>query len=147
MAIINTTQAPAAKPLAVNLELTTTYQTFVEANAYTVPLVGFNAGTRTARGVAEFSSPLLVTNISSSPATFSVQIVRGFSNPAVTFLIANEMVVEPNDVVIFPLNGQFLLREPTGFAGDRLQLKASANARLVATISYTEGQAEEDDVS
>jgi hypothetical protein len=117
----------------------------VEAPAYTVPLLGFNAGTRTARGVVEFSSPLLVTNISASAATFTARIIR--VSPAGTFILANQYTVEPNDVVVFPLNGQFLLREVTSSSGDVLDLQASANNALVATVSYTEGQAEEDDVS
>jgi len=145
MPVITTSQAPAAKPLAANLTLTTSYQTLVEAPSYVVPLVGFNAGTRSARGVAEFSSPLLVTNIGTVSRTFTARVTR--VSPSGSFVIANQMVVEPNDVVIFPLNGQFLLREPNAAAGDKIELLASANSQVVVTISYTEGQAEEDDVS
>jgi hypothetical protein len=145
MALIVTSQAPVAKPKAANLLLTTSAVAMVEAPAYTVPLLGFNAGTRTARGVVEFSSPLLVTNISASAATFTARIIR--VSPAGTFILANQYTVEPNDVVVFPLNGQFLLREVTSSSGDVLDLQASANNALVATVSYTEGQAEEDDVS
>jgi hypothetical protein len=116
-----------------------------EAPAYNVPLLGFNAGTRTSRGVVEFSSPLLVTNITNVAATFTARIIR--IAPAGTFVIANALVVEPNDTVIYPLNGNFLLRETSEAAGDYLDIKASANTSLVATVSFTEGQAEEDDVS
>jgi hypothetical protein len=56
------------------------------------------------------------------------------------FLLANEYPVEIKDTMIIPLNGQFLL------TGDRLQIKATANDELIATISYTEGQSEEDDI-
>jgi hypothetical protein len=56
------------------------------------------------------------------------------------FLLTNEYPVELRDTMIIPLNGQFLL------TGDRLQIKASANDQLIATISYTEGQSEEDDI-
>ena len=56
------------------------------------------------------------------------------------FLLANTYPVELRDTMIIPLNGQFLL------TGDRLQIKATANNQLVATISYTEGQSEEDDI-
>jgi hypothetical protein len=145
MALIVTSQAPVAKPKAASLLLTTSAVAMVEAPAYTVPLLGFNAGTRTARGVVEFSGPLLVTNISASAATFTARIIR--VSPAGTFVLANQYTVEPNDVVVFPLNGQFLLREVTSSSGDVLDLQASASNALVATVSYTEGQAEEDDVS
>jgi len=144
-ALIVTSQAPVAKQIGVTLALTTTEAIMVEAPGYTVPLLGFNAGTRTARGVAEFSSPLLVTNVTTVAATFTARIIR--ISPAGTFVIANGITVEPNDTVIFPLNGQFLLRENTQVAGDYLDIKASANASLVATVSFTEGQAEEDDVT
>lgn len=143
--VIPTSQAPVAKQIGVTLALTTTEAIIAEAPAYNVPLLGFNAGTRTARGVLEFSSPLLVTNITTVPATFTARIVR--ITPAGTFVVANGVTVEPNDTMIYPLNGQFLLREVTEIAGDYLDIKASANASLVATISFTEGQAEEDDVS
>jgi len=144
-ALIVTSQAPVAKQIGVTLALTTTEAIMAEAPGYTVPLLGFNAGTRTARGVIEFSSPLLVTNITTVSATFTVRIIR--ITPSGTFVIANAITVEPNDTLIFPLNGNFLLRETTEAAGDYLDIKASANASLVATVSYTEGQAEEDDVT
>jgi hypothetical protein len=56
------------------------------------------------------------------------------------FTLANDYPVELRDTMIIPLNGQFLL------TGDRLQIKASANDQLIATISFTEGQSEEDDI-
>lgn len=56
------------------------------------------------------------------------------------YSLTNDYPVEPRDTMIIPLNGQFLL------TGDRLQVKATHNDRLIATISYTEGQSEEDDV-
>jgi hypothetical protein len=144
-ALIVTSQAPVAKQIGVTLALTTTEAIMAEAPAYTVPLLGFNAGTRTARGVVEFSSPLLVTNITTVSATFTVRIIR--ITPSGTFVIANAITVEPNDTLIFPLNGNFLLRETNQAGGDYLDIKASANTSLVATVSYTEGQAEEDDVT
>jgi len=143
--VISTSQAPVAKQIGVTLALTTAEAIMAEAPAYSVPLLGFNAGTRTARGVVEFSSPLLVSNITNVAATFTARIIR--ITPAGTFVIANALVVEPNDTVIYPLNGNFLLRENNQAGGDYLDIKASANSSLVATVSFTEGQAEEDDVS
>jgi len=56
------------------------------------------------------------------------------------YVLANDYPVEIRDTMIIPLNGQFLV------TGDRLQIKGSTNDSLIATISYTEGQSEEDDV-
>lgn len=56
------------------------------------------------------------------------------------FTLAENTPVEPRDVLVFPLNGQFLL------SGDRLQVKANDDNLLEVTVSYTEGQAEEDDL-
>lgn len=145
--VIPTSQAPVAKQIGVTLALTTTAAIMAEAPAYNVPLLGFNAGTRTARGVVEFSGPLLVTNVTTVAATFTARIVRITPAGTGTFVIANALTVEPNDTVVYPLNGQFLLRENNQAAGDYLDIRASANSSLVATVSFTEGQAEEDDVS
>jgi hypothetical protein len=144
-ALIVTSQAPVAKQISVTLALTTTEAIMAEAPGYTVPLLGFSAGTRTARGVVEFSSPLLVTNVTTVSATFTARIIR--ITPSGTFVVANQVPVEPNDTLIFPLNGNFLLRETNQAGGDYLDIKASANTSLVATVSFTEGQAEEDDVT
>lgn len=144
MARITTSQAPAAKPLAKNLTLTTSYQTLVEADNYSVPQTGFNTANVNARGVVEFSSPLLVANNDSSARTFTVRITR--VTPSGTFVIANALPVEPNDVAVFPLNGQFLLAEKNASSGDKIEVLASVNSQLVATVSYTQSQAEEDDV-
>lgn len=56
------------------------------------------------------------------------------------FSLAKDYPIEIRDTMIIPLNGQFIL------TGDRLQIKATNNDKLIATISFTEGQAEEDDV-
>ena len=146
MPVITTSQAPAAKPVGANLLLTTSWQDLVEAPLYVVPLVGFSTATVNARGVVEFSSPLLITNIDSTTRSFSARITRASGS---SFVIANAVTVEANDVLPFPLNGQFLIRDDTVSlsVGDKLELLASANNALVATVSYTEGQAEDNDVT
>lgn len=144
MPTIITDQAPAAKPVGKSLLLTTSYQTLVEAPLYDVPLVGFNTSRIDARGAVEFSSPLLVTNIDSASRSFTARITRASGTVVV---IANAIVIEPNDVLPFPLNGQFLIREKTDLAGDKLELLASNNNAIVVTASYTEGQAEDNDVT
>jgi hypothetical protein len=290
MTIIATSQAPIAKPKTANHFLTTAAIRIVEASAYLVPLLGFASGQRIARGVVEFNSPLLVSNVSNAAASFTARIQRrdpsvlsseqlaaavvgeaelitngtfatdiaGWSavggatltwdplgylsatnippaatfaqqtvttvvgtpyfvsvnfvapsagtryallvvsgnlvayrfepivtttsrisfvardtsstltliafnaNPALVdtvslkavpaaalgpFTLVKDYLVEPGDTAVFPLNGQFLAHEPAVLAGDYLDISASANSALVATVSYTEGQAEEDDVA
>lgn len=146
MPVITTSQAPAAKPVGANLLLTTSWQDLVEAPLYVVPLVGFSTATVNARGVVEFSSPLLITNIDNTTHSFSARITRA---SGVSFVIANAVIVEANDVLPFPLNGQFLIRDDTVSlsVGDKLELLADASNVLVATVSYTEGQAEDNDVT
>lgn len=54
--------------------------------------------------------------------------------------IAHQLRVEPNDVMLLPLNGQFFM------AGELLQMRASSPGNVHAHISFTEGQAEEDQI-
>jgi ethanolamine utilization microcompartment shell protein EutS len=139
MPTITTEQAPAAKPVGVSLPLTTAFQTLIETPDYDIPVQEFAGSRRTAPGVAEISSPLIVANKTTTATAVTVEIVR--ASPVVTSVIAQDMVVEANDVLLIPLNGQFL------GTGDILRAKAAVNSRLDATISYTVGQAEENDVA
>lgn len=54
--------------------------------------------------------------------------------------LGTNLRVEVDDVLIVPINGQFFLSR------DQLQIRASANSFLQATLSYTEGQAEEETI-
>lgn len=221
---IRTEQAPSAKPVAVSLDVTDEWQMIIDAPEYDVPVVGFGTARRIAPGVAEVSSPLLVTNLTGTVAAVSVRVFRalrplilpqtqldfpgfqggqGYSNGdiltltngaevqvdavdplgsvqeftliqrgaliiedeelfevistsglgqgfAVTpstdnlieqaFNFATNFPVEPRDTAVIPLNGQFLL------TGDRLEVITDTMNALQATISYTEGQSEEDDL-
>ena len=56
------------------------------------------------------------------------------------FYLCRNVPVEPQDTVVFPVNGQFLLTR------DKLQIKANVDDYIHATVSYSEGQAEEDDI-
>lgn len=221
---IRTEQAPSAKPVAVSLNLTTDWQMIIDAPEYDVPVVGFGTARRIAPGVAEISSPLMVTNLTGTSASVSCRVFRalrpmitgqteadfpgfqggqgygagatltlsnsaevlvdavdpigtvteftvvnpgslifegdvldevlsdtglgqGFSITAAdnnlveqAFNFATNFPVEPRDTAVIPLNGQFLL------TGDRLEVISDTNDALQATISYTEGQSEEDDL-
>ena len=136
--IIQTTQAPDAKPVAVSRNLTTSWLSIVETPSYQVPEESFGGGTIIVPGVSEIISPLIVCNKGVATASFSVRAYRYELDTE--FIIANSIPVAPNDVLTVPLNGQFFL------TGDRLEVQASANNVLDITISYTVGQAEQDDV-
>jgi hypothetical protein len=136
--IIETSQAPDAKPVGVSRAVTTDWEIVVEAPRYEVPQQTFGGGTDVVSGVAEIISPLLVSNIGVSSAAISVRIYREEANTH--FVIINELPVPTNDMIPIPLNGQFI------YAGDTLEVLASSNNALNITISYTVGQAEEDDV-
>ena len=221
---IRTEQAPSAKPVAVSLNVTTDWQMIIDAPEYDVPVVGFGTARRIAPGVAEISSPLVVSNLTATNAGVSVRVFRalrplvvgqtqtdfsgfqggqGYSVGATltltnsaevlvdgvdpigtvtgftvvsagalifegdtldevisdtglgsgfsvmptganlvmqAFNFATNFPVEPRDAAIIPLNGQFLM------TGDRLEVRSDTNGALQATISYTEGQSEEDDL-
>lgn len=56
------------------------------------------------------------------------------------FYLGRYLRVESEDTLIYPVNGQFLLTR------DKLQIRANVDDYIHATVSYTEGQAEEDDI-
>jgi hypothetical protein len=57
-----------------------------------------------------------------------------------TFWIVRNMQIPAYDTVPLPLNGQFFK------SGDLLELKTDTNLAVDATLSFTLGQSEEDDV-
>lgn len=136
--IIQTDQAPDAKPVGVSKTLDVNWQRLVEVPAYEVPEQTFGGTTIIAPGVAEIISPLLVCNKIPTPATISIRIYRYDSNTH--FLVANELPVDVNDVISIPLNGQFI------YTGDTLEAKTNIDDAIDITMSYTVGQAEQDDV-
>ena len=141
MATITTEQAPSAKPVSVFKTLPTAFgdsnATLITVDDYDVPVVGFGAERRIAPGVAEISSPLVLGNNSANAISVSVRVVKG----GINFDIANEVLIEPNDILYIPLNGQFLLSE----TNDQLLAIASDVGSITAMISFTQGQAEEND--
>lgn len=136
--IIQTSQAPDAKPIAVSKTLEDDWEPIIEVPSYEVPEESFGGGSVVVPGVAEIISPLLVTNTTANTSFVSVRIYR--LDQDASFFVANELPIAGTDVTPIPLNGQFIL------TGDRLEVKASANNELDITISYTVGQAEQDDI-
>jgi len=56
------------------------------------------------------------------------------------YYVMRQYPIRSNDLYRFPFAGQFLLTR------DKLQIRADFDNKVTATISYTEGQAEEDDI-
>ena len=129
-------EAPAAQPRAESKTVPQgSWLEIVDAPQYELPKSNFTSeGTKIAPGVAEISSPLLVSNKSSGEARVTAQIVR--QNGDVSEF-ATDYPVPVADALPLPLQGQFLL------AGDIVQVMSDTADALDATISWTEGQAEQ----
>lgn len=138
MTTLITSQAPDAKPVGLSAILTTSWASLIEVPNYEIPEETFGGGTKIVPGVAEIISPLLICNTSVSTVTISVRIYR--VSTALTYALVNALPIPANDIVAIPLNGQFIA------TGDILEATASSNSALNVTISYTVGQAEQDDV-
>jgi hypothetical protein len=138
MTTIITSQAPDAKPVAISKELTDEFTVLVEVPDFEVPEESFGGGRVVVPGVAEIISPLLISNITAQTAQISIRLFR--KETETFFFIANEVDIPGRDVVAVPLNGQFIL------TGDRLEVKADDDNKLQVTLSFTIGQAEQDDV-
>lgn len=133
-----TSQAPDAKPVAKNVVLSTNWQEIIRTPQYEVPELVFGGSTTIEPGVGEVISPLILCNTTASTVLVDVQMYRYVENT--TFYIIRQMPVPAYDTIPLPLNGQFLK------TGDILEAKADANLAVHATMSFTLGQSEEDDV-
>jgi|SaaInlV_120m_DNA_3_1039746.scaffolds.fasta_scaffold00528_2 hypothetical protein len=135
---ISTSQAPDAKPVAKNLTLTTNWQTLIEVPNYEVPELVFGGSNVVEPGVGEVISPLILCNFSAVTVNVDVRTHRYNLNQE--FYLIRNMPIPAYDTFALPLNGQFYA------SGDLLEIKASANLSIDATLSFTLGQSEEDDV-
>ena len=73
---ITTSQAPDAKPVAVNLVLSTNWQEIINVPNYEVPELVFGGSTTVEPGVGEVISPLVLCNPSANTVNVDVQIYR-----------------------------------------------------------------------
>lgn len=135
--LVVTTQAPAAKPVSVFKSVPDTYTDIITVDRYEIPVTGFAAETRVAPGVAEVTSAVTVSNTTNSTVRFDLRILRDSTE----FLISDQFPVEPNEMVFVPINGHFFLSE----SEDTLQIRANTGGALTVMMSFTQGQAEEDD--
>jgi hypothetical protein len=133
-----TSQAPDAKPVAVNLELDTQGQVIFEVPEYEVPELVFGGSTTVEPGVGEIISPLIVCNVTANTATVDVEVYRYVENRY--FSLIKNLPVPGYETIPIPLNGQFLK------TGDWLEARCSSNNAIHSTLSFTLGQSEEDDV-
>ena len=136
--IITTSQAPDAKPIGVSKFVTDTWTTLIEVPKYEIPEETFGGGTIIVPGVAEIITPLIITNTTSASLTVDIRIYRNIDG--LDYLLATQLPVPGYDILPLPLNGQFIA------SGDRLEITSNATSGIIVTISYTVGQAEQDDV-
>jgi hypothetical protein len=136
--IITTSQAPDAKPVGFSTTLDSDWTTIIEVPSYNVPEESFGGTEVVVPGVAEIISPMFICNTINSTVTFDLRVFRAESNTH--FTLAKNLPIFAEDVFIVPLNGQFI------FTGDILEAKSNTSGVLDITISFTLGQAEQDDV-
>ena len=140
--LIRTSQAPDAKPVAVNKILTTTPAIIIDVPEYEVPELVFGGSTTVEPGVGEIISPLLLCNVTAAIVTVNVRVFRWASvaGTGIYYFILKNFPVPAGDTIPIPLNGQFL------GTGDKLEVDCSVDYAVHSTLSFTLGQAEEDDV-
>jgi len=135
---IVTSQAPDAKPVAKSFTLTTNWQTMIEVPNYEVPELVFGGSTTVEPGVGEVISPLILCNFTASTVAVDVRTHREDVNAE--FWIIRNLQIPAYDTIPLPLNGQFFK------SGDLLEIKCDTNLAVDASLSFTLGQSEEDDV-
>lgn len=135
---IVTSQAPDAKPVARSFTLTTNWQTMIEVPQYEVPELVFGGSTTVEPGVGEVISPLILCNFTANTVAVDIRAYRFVENDV--FFIVRNLQIPAFDTIPLPLNGQFFK------SGDLLEIKAEVNLAVDATMSFTLGQSEKDDV-
>lgn len=135
---ISTSQAPDAKPVAVNFVITTNWKELISVPKYEVPELVFGGSNVVEPGVGEVISPLIVTNFSANTVKVDVRTHRYAENNE--YYVVRNMPIPAYDTFALPLNGQFFA------SGDLLEIKADTDLAASALLSFTLGQAEEDDV-
>ena len=135
---IVTSQAPDAKPVAKSFTLTTNWQTMIEVPNYEVPELVFGGSTTVEPGVGEVISPLILCNFTANTVAVDVRTHREDINAE--FWIIRNLQIPAYDTIPLPLNGQFFK------SGDLLEIKCDTNLAVDASLSFTLGQSEEDDV-
>jgi hypothetical protein len=79
----------------------------------------------------------MLCNFTANTVSVDVRTYRFVEND--TFFIVRNLQIPGFDTIPIPLNGQFFK------SGDLLEIRANTNLAVDATLSFTLGQAEEDD--
>ena len=108
----------------------------LKANPATLPKAGI--GTVPAVQPAAIPATTLPTNTTPASLTVDIRMYRILDNT--NYLIATQLPIPGYDILPLPLNGQFVT------TGDRLEITSNASSGINVMISYTVGQAEQDDV-
>ena len=104
-------------------------------------VTGFTITTTVGEPVQAVPEPLEQLSTTGAGTGFSITVAdTNLSSTDGHFYIGRDIRIEAEDTLIFPVNGQFLLTR------DKLQIRANIDDYIHATVSYTEGQAEEDDI-
>lgn len=141
---ITTSQAPDAKPVAVNKVVSTNWQVLIDVPQYEVPELVFGGSTTVEPGVGEVISPLVLCNTTANTVNVDVRTHRendsngNYINQE--FYILRNLPLPAYETTAIPLNGQFLK------TGDTLEIIADTDLAVHCTLSFTLGQSEEDDV-
>lgn len=138
--VVITSQAPDAKPVAKSFTLTTNWLPMIEVPKYEVPELVFGGSTTIEPGVGEVISPLVLCNFTANTVAVDVRATRFEGGTSIPYWIVRSLQIPAYDTIPLPLNGQFFK------SGDVLELKADTNDAIDATLSFTLGQSEEDDV-
>lgn len=112
----------------------------IEVPNYEVPELVFGGSNVVEPGVGEVISPLMLCNFTANTVSVDVRVNRYDSGTQTPFWIVRNMPIAAYDTIPLPLNGQFFK------SGDTLDLKCDTNLAVDATLSFTLGQSEEDDV-
>jgi hypothetical protein len=124
--------------------VTTNWTVLVEVPQYEVPELVFGGSTTVEPGVGEIISPLVLCNTTANTVTIDVRTHREFDEDDAflnqEFYILRNMPVPGYQTTAIPLNGQFLK------TGDTLEILSNTDLAVHATLSFTLGQSEENDV-
>jgi len=135
--IIEAEIAPNAKPERSTAEVGSDWHVLVRAPFYYVPGSGFATGYELQHGAAELSSPVLITNNTPDEVRSHLRVVDIHGSQR---RVASDIPVRPYDVLLVPLNGQFI------HSGERLEARTNADDGVVMTVSYTVGEIEVEQV-
>lgn len=146
--VISTTQAPDAKPVVRSLRVTTTEAPLITVPQYEVPELVFGGSFVVENGVGEVISPLILCNTTANTVSVSVRAERYAQEDTINvndindleLYFAKNLQIPGYETIALPLNGQFFR------SGDELRIVSDTDFAVVATISFTLGQAEENDV-